>query len=61
MLSLHHVWSRAGRGLEHGEAGRQWRQERGDYGYGQELSSGGGEPVLYPQPNAQAKATQVRN
>lgn len=41
------VWSMIGRGPERGEVGKQWRQERGDHGYGQELSSGD-EPVLYP-------------
>lgn len=43
----HRVWSMIGRGTEHGEVGKQWRQERGDHGYGQELSSGD-EPVPYP-------------
>lgn len=43
----HHVWSMIGRGPECGEVGKQWRQERGDHGYGQELSSGD-EPVPYP-------------
>ena len=53
-----HVWSMIGRGPEHGEVGKQWRQERGDHGYGQELSSGG-EPVLCPYLNAQVYATEV--
>lgn len=43
----HRVWSMIGRGPERGEVGKQWRQERGDHGYGQELSSGD-EPVPYP-------------